>query len=485
MKLLKNLLYGLRLTDVQGSTNLAVEFVASDSRSVRADCLFIAVRGSQSDGHRYLDQAIAAGARALVVEELPSEPSTSVTWIVVGNSAEAYAQIACSWFDHPSHSMSVVGVTGTNGKTTTATLLYHMLVHRGSKTGLISTVKVCVNSVEEAATHTTPDAWVLQGHLARMRDAGCKVVFIEVSSHGLVQHRVTGLRFAGAVFTNISRDHLDYHGTMDHYVAAKKLLFDGLAPEAFALVNSDDKHGETMLLNCGARQITYALKRPADIKVKVLESHLQGTLLSINQRECWSQLIGGFNAYNMAAMYGVAVELGIPADEALQALSAVRSVDGRFQKVPGPDGRMGIVDYAHTPDALENMLKTLQELNQGGQQLITVIGCGGDRDKGKRPIMAGIAADRSTKAILTSDNPRSEDPEAILDDMEAGLNPVQKRRTLRISDRAQAIKLAVQLAKPGDVILVAGKGHETYQEIAGVKHPFDDVATLKDQFNAL
>lgn len=485
MKLLKNLLYGLRLTDVQGSTNLAVEFVTADSRSVRADSLFIAVRGSHSDGHRYLDQAIAAGARALVVEELPSTPAANVTWIVVGNSAEAYAQIACSWFDHPSHSMSVVGITGTNGKTTTATLLYHLLQSRGTKTGLISTVKVCVNSAEEAATHTTPDAWVLQGHLARMRDAGCKVVFIEVSSHGLVQHRVTGLRFAGAVFTNISRDHLDYHETMDHYVAAKKLLFDGLAPEAFALVNSDDKHGETMLLNCGSRQITYALKRPADIKVKVLESHLQGTLLSINQRECWSQLIGGFNAYNMAAMYGVAVELGIPADEALQALSAVRSVDGRFQKVPGPEGRMGIVDYAHTPDALENMLKTLQELNQGDQQIITVIGCGGDRDKGKRPEMAGIAADRSTKAILTSDNPRSEDPEAILDDMEAGLDPVQKRRTLRISDRAQAIKLAVQLSQPRGIILVAGKGHETYQEIAGVKHPFDDVATLKDQFNAL
>lgn len=485
MKLLKNLLYGLRLTDVQGSTNLAMEFVTADSRSVRADSLFIAVRGSHSDGHRYLDQAIAAGARALVVEELPSTPAANVTWVVVGNSAEAYAQIACSWFDHPSHSMSVVGITGTNGKTTTATLLYHLLQSRGTKTGLISTVKVCVNSAEEAATHTTPDAWVLQGHLARMRDAGCKVVFIEVSSHGLVQHRVTGLRFAGAVFTNISRDHLDYHETMDHYVAAKKLLFDGLAPEAFALVNSDDKHGETMLLNCGSRRLTYALKRPADIKVKVLESHLQGTLLSINQRECWSQLIGGFNAYNMAAMYGVAVELGIPADEALQALSAVRSVDGRFQKVPGPEGRMGIVDYAHTPDALENMLKTLQELNQGDQQIITVIGCGGDRDKGKRPEMAGIAADRSTKAILTSDNPRSEDPEAILDDMEAGLDPVQKRRTLRISDRAQAIKLAVQLSQPGGIILVAGKGHETYQEIAGVKHPFDDVATLKDQFNAL
>ena len=300
-----------------------------------------------------------------------------------------------------------------------------------------------------------------------------------------MQHRVTGLKFAGAVFTNISRDHLDYHETMDNYVAAKKMLFDGLGSDAFALVNSDDTHGETMLLDCAARTRTYALKRPADIKVKILESHLQGTLLSINQRECWSQLIGAFNAYNMAAMYGVAVELGILADEALQALSAVRSVDGRFQKIAGPNNRIGIIDYAHTPDALENVLKTLQDLNQGAQQIITVIGCGGDRDKGKRPEMARIAADRSTKAILTSDNPRSEDPEAILDDMEAGLDPVQKRRTLRISDRAQAIKLAVQLAKPGDVILVAGKGHETYQEIAGVKHPFDDVATLKAQFNDL
>ena len=485
MKLLKNLLYGVRLMDVQGSTNLAVESVTTDSRKVRPDSLFVAVRGTHADGHAYLDQAVAAGAKAVVVEELPAHPAPGVTWIAVANSAEAYAHMACSWFDHPSQSMQVVGVTGTNGKTTTATLLYHMFQNRGVKTGLISTVKVCVHTAEEPATHTTPDAWVLQGHLARMKEAGCKVVFMEVSSHGLVQHRVTGLKFAGAVFTNISRDHLDYHETMDNYVAAKKLLFDGLGNDAFALVNSDDKHGETMVLDCAARTLTYALKRPADIKVKILESHLQGTLLSINQRECWSQLIGAFNAYNMAAMYGVAIELGIPADEALQALSAVRSVDGRFQKVAGPEGRMAIVDYAHTPDALENVLKTLQELNQGAQQIITVVGCGGDRDKGKRPEMARIAADRSTKAILTSDNPRSEDPEAILDDMEAGLDPVQKRRALRISDRAQAIKLAVQLSTPGDVILVAGKGHETYQEIAGVKHPFDDVATLKDQFNTL
>lgn len=485
MKLLKNLLYGVRLVDVQGSTNLAVESVTTDSRKVRPDSLFVAVRGTHSDGHSYLEQALAAGAKVLVVEALPAEPSPSATWVVVSNSAEAYAQIACSWFDQPSHDMQVVGVTGTNGKTTTATLLYHMLQNRGVRTGLISTVKVCVHTAEEPATHTTPDAWVLQGHLARMREAGCKVVFMEVSSHGLVQHRVTGLRFAGAVFTNISHDHLDYHGTMDHYVAAKKMLFDGLGSDAFALVNSDDKHGETMLLDCSARKLTYALKRPADVKVKILESHLQGTLLSINQRECWSQLIGTFNAYNMAAMYGVAVELGIPADEALQALSAVRSVDGRFQKVGGPDNRMGIVDYAHTPDALENVLKTLQELNQGAQQIITVVGCGGDRDRSKRPEMARIAADRSTKAILTSDNPRSEDPEAILDEMEAGLDPVQKRRTLRISDRAQAIKLAVQLAQPGDVVLVAGKGHETYQEVAGVRHPFDDVAVLKAQFNDL
>ena len=483
MKLLKNLLYGVRLVDVQGSTNLAVESVTSDSRKVRPDSLFVAVRGTHSDGHSYLPQAIAAGAKAIVVEEVPADAAPGVTWITVASSSEAYARIACSWFDQPSQGMTVVGVTGTNGKTTTATLLYHMLMHRGVKTGLISTVKVCVNSAEEPATHTTPDAWVLQGHLARMRDAGCKVVFMEVSSHGLVQHRVTGLKFAGAVFTNISRDHLDYHETMDNYVAAKKLLFDGLGSEAFALVNSDDTHGETMLLDCAARTRTYALKRPADIKVKILESHLQGTLLSINQRECWSQLIGAFNAYNMAAMYGVAVELGIPADEALQALSAVRSVDGRFQKIAGPDNRIGIVDYAHTPDALENVLKTLQDLNQGAQQIITVIGCGGDRDKGKRPIMAGIAADRSTNAILTSDNPRDEEPATILAEMEAGLSPDQRARVLTIADRAQAIKSALMLAQAGDIVLIAGKGHEKYQEIKGVRTHFDDVEEVQNFLN--
>ena len=462
---------------VRGSA-VEVHSISDDSRNVTPGTLFVARTGTTSDGRAFVADAVTRGAVAVLhvgedpCADLPAAANVVRVRMPDGTDLVRFSGLLAERLEgNPSEWLRMVGITGTNGKTTMAFLIKQFVVEAGSPCGVIGTVVIDDGAVAEPANLTTPGAIETARALGRMVRNGCSACAMEVSSHALDQGRADALRFRTAVFSNLTGDHLDYHGTMDHYVAAKKLLFDGLAPEAFALVNSDDKHGETMLLNCGARQITYALKRPADIKVKVLESHLQGTLLSINQRECWSQLIGGFNAYNMAAMYGVAVELGIPADEALQALSAVRSVDGRFQKVPGPEGRMGIVDYAHTPDALENMLKTLQELNQGAQQLITVIGCGGDRDKGKRPIMAGIAADRSTKAIL--------------DDMEAGLDPVQKRRTLRISDRAQAIKLAVQLAKPGDVILVAGKGHETYQEIAGIKHPFDDVATLKDQFNAL
>ena len=460
-----------------------ISSLCHDSRLAKPGCLFFALPGAKSDGTQFIAQAVERGAAAVVAEHSVSEKDCPL--VLVDNARAAMADISAEFYGHPDRDLKCVGITGTNGKTTTAYLVKHIFDSVGFHSGLIGTVKYIVAGEERPATHTTPESIDLQQMLAEIRDTGGRSVAMEVSSHALVQNRVRGMEFDAAIFTNLTQDHLDYHETMDNYVAAKKMLFDGLGSEAFALVNSDDTHGETMLLDCAARTRTYALKRPADIKVKILESHLQGTLLSINQRECWSQLIGAFNAYNMAAMYGVAVELGIPADEALQALSAVRSVDGRFQKIAGPDNRIGIVDYAHTPDALENVLKTLQDLNQGAQQIITVIGCGGDRDKGKRPEMARIAADRSTKAILTSDNPRSEDPEAILDDMEAGLDPVQKRRSLRISDRAQAIKLAVQLANPGDVILVAGKGHETYQEIAGVKHPFDDVATLKAQFNDL
>lgn len=479
MKLLKDILFGLRLQEVVGPTQVAIDAVTGDSRLVRKDHLFVAIRGTHSDGHRYIEAAAQSGACAILCEVLPETLHPQVTYLQVPDTHRAYALLAANWFGRPAEQMQVVGVTGTNGKTTTATLLYQLYSHRGVKAGLISTVRIVIHGKEFPATHTTPDAWVLQKYLADMAAAGCKVVFMEVSSHGLVQQRVAGIPFAGAIFSNISRDHLDYHETMDAYVAAKKMLFDGLSPKAFALVNSDDKHGETMLLDCAAKPITYALRRAADIKVRVLESHLNGTLISMNQRECWMHLIGEFNAYNAAAIFGAATALGMPADEALQGISALHSVDGRFQRVLGPREIVGIVDYAHTPDALQNVLQTLQAFRQGPQHIITVVGCGGDRDTGKRPQMAQIAADLSDYVVLTSDNPRSESPAAILRDMEAGLDPVQKRRCITVEDRHQGIKLACQHAKPGDIILVAGKGHEKYQEIQGVKHPFDDVAVLK------
>ncbi len=479
MKLLKDILFGLRLREVLGSTHVAIDGVTSDSRAVRKASLFVAIRGTHVDGHQFIAQAAQQGACAVVCEELPTSPVTGVTYLCVPETTEAYALLAANWFGRPAEKMKVVGVTGTNGKTTTATLLHQLYQHQGIKSGLLSTVRIVIHHKEIPATHTTPDAWALQSYLAQMLEAGCKIVFMEVSSHGLIQNRVVGIPFAGAVFSNISRDHLDYHQTMDAYVAAKKRLFDGLGPQAFALVNIDDVHGETMLLDCKGKANTYALKRTADIKVRILESHLNGTLMSVNQRECWMHLIGAFNVYNAAAIYGAATALGMPADEALQGISALHSVDGRFQRVDGPIGIVGIVDYAHTPDALENVLQALQGFRQGPQRILTVVGCGGDRDKGKRPQMAQIAADLSDYVVFTSDNPRSESPSAILKDMEDGLDPLQKRRCIAIEDRAQGIKLACQYAQAGDILLVAGKGHEKYQDIEGVKHPFDDVAVLK------
>ncbi len=479
MKLLKDIIFGLRLQEVVGSTQVAIDSVTGDSRVVRKDTLFVAIRGTHRDGHNYIEVAAERGACAILCEMLPQTLHPHITYLQVPDTHHAYALLAANWFGRPAEQMQVVGVTGTNGKTTTATLLYQLYSHRGVKAGLISTVRIVVHGKEFPTTHTTPDAWVLQKYLAEMVAAGCKVVFMEVSSHGLSQQRVAGIPFAGAIFSNISRDHLDYHETMDAYVAAKKMLFDGLSPKAFALVNSDDKHGETMLLDCAARPITFALKRAADIKVRVLESHVNGTLISMNQRECWMHLIGVFNAYNAAAIFGAATALGMPADEALQGISALHSVDGRFQRVQGPQDIVGIIDFAHTPDALQNVLHTLQSFRKGAQHIITVVGCGGDRDAGKRPQMAQIAADLSDYVILTSDNPRTEEPSAILRDMEAGLDSVQKRRCITVEDRGQGIKLACQHAKSGDIILVAGKGHEKYQEIQGVKHPFDDVAVLK------
>lgn len=483
MKLLKDILFGIRIQEVVGSTQVAIDTVVSDSRQLRKGVLFVAIRGTKSDGHDFIAQAISMGAAAVLCETIPTGGNGNVTFVQVPNSAEAYAWLSSNWFGRPAEKIKVVGVTGTNGKTTVATLLYQLFQNAGIKAGLLSTVRIAIHGKEWPSTHTTPDPWQLHMHLRSMVDAGCKVAFMEVSSHGLVQHRVTSIPFTGAVFTNITRDHLDYHQTMDAYLTAKKLLFDSLSSKSFALVNADDKHSETMLLDCSAQSKTYALLRAADFKVRVLESHVHGTLISINQKECWLQLIGVFNVYNAAAIYGTAVALGLAPDEALQGISALHAVDGRFQRVDGPKKILGIVDYAHTPDALENVLTTLQQIRNGSQRIITVVGCGGDRDKGKRPQMAQIAAELSDYIVLTSDNPRSEQPASILQEMEGGLDPNQARKCIKMEDRRQGIRLACQYAQAGDIILVAGKGHEKYQEIQGVRHPFDDVEILKTSLN--
>jgi UDP-N-acetylmuramoyl-L-alanyl-D-glutamate--2,6-diaminopimelate ligase len=476
MKLLRELLRDLKIQATFGPMHAAVSGIADNSRHVAKDYLFVAIKGTAFDGHQYIDAALAAGACAVVCEELPEAPQDHVAWIQVANAAEALGWLACNWYDRPSEKLQLIGITGTNGKTTTATLLYQLFGSLDRKSGLISTVVNCVGGKCEPSTHTTPNALVLQKLLAEMVDAGCKYAF-------MVQHRVAGTRFAGAVFTNITHDHLDYHGTFDNYIRAKKLLFDGLKKDAFALVNADDKHGATMVLNTKARVHTFALRSPSDYKVKLLESHLTGLLITLNQKELWVRLIGAFNAYNVAAIYGVADLLSQDDELVRTALSSLTAPDGRFQTVQSATGILGVVDYAHTPDALENVLNTLAEFRHtAGAKVITVVGCGGDRDKSKRPVMAKIAAEKSDAVILTADNPRTEDPAQILREMEAGLDPVLIRKSTTLPDRKEAIKLAVQRAQPGDIVLVAGKGHETYQEIQGVRHPFDDRAVLLETF---
>ena len=486
MKLLRDLIRNVRIEATSGPMHCAISGVQDDSRKVTKGTLFVAVKGVQSDGHAFLSAAIDAGACAIVCEDLPANRPPHVAFVQVKHAAEALGIIAAHWYDNPSKKLSLVGITGTNGKTTTASLLYQLFRALDRKTGLISTVVNCVDKVCSPSTHTTPNALVLQKLLAEMVDAGCRVAFMEVSSHGLVQQRVAGVHFAGAVFTNITHDHLDYHGTFDDYILAKKGLFDALGKDAFALYNADDRHGKTMVAHTKAKIYSYALKTPADYKVKVLESHLHGLLLNIQQKECWMRLIGEFNAYNAAAIFGVADLLGIEESQLLTTLSALQSVGGRFQTLRSTGGIVGVVDYAHTPDALENVLKTLAEFRKNNAaRVLTVIGCGGDRDRAKRPLMAQIAANLSDVVILTSDNPRSEDPAAILAEMEAGLDSLQKRKSITLSDRKEAIKLACQRADAGDIVLVAGKGHETYQEIQGIRHPFDDVAVLKETFTLL
>lgn len=485
MKLLSDILYKTRLEEVVGSTNVAIASVVFDSRKVKKDSLFIATRGTATDGHAYIDKAIESGAVAIVCEELPKNRRANISYVKVLNASEALGHIACNYFDHPSEKLKLIGITGTNGKTTTVTLLFNLFRGLGYKVGLLSTVENKIDNTVIPSTHTTPDALALNELLAKMVEAGCQYAFMEVSSHAIVQHRITGLKFTGGAFSNITHDHLDYHKTFDEYIKAKKLFFDNLQDDAFALTNKDDRNGMVMLQNTKAKKYTYGLKSVADFKCRVVENHLNGLLLNIDNQEVWVKLIGSFNAYNVLVVYAVSQLLKQDKTQVLTTLSNLNSVEGRFQYIKSKTGIVAIVDYAHTPDALKNVLETIRDIRTGNEQVITLAGCGGDRDAAKRPLMAKIACEYSDKVILTSDNPRSENPETILDQMQAGIDPANAKKTLRISDRKEAIRTAAAFGKPGDIILVAGKGHEKYQEINGVKHPFDDFEILKETFKTL
>ena len=489
MMVLKDILYKVSLLATEGDTSIAVSDVVFDSRKVTNGCVFVAVSGTQVDGHRFIDQATSQGATAIVCERLPEERTEGVTYVQVGNSAEALGIMAANFYGNPSTKLQLVAVTGTNGKTTVVTLLHQLFVQLGYHTGLLSTVNNKINDRVIPATHTTPDAVQLNALLAQMVNEGCTHAFMEASSHAIAQHRISGLQLAGAVFTNITHDHLDYHETFDNYIAAKKQLFDALPREAFALVNVDDKRGRIMLQNTKARQYTYSLKSASDFKAKVMSNTLEGLELEIGSRDstsqlAWFNLIGDFNAYNLVAVYGVAVLLEEDAAEVLTVLSGVSPARGRFEQIISPEGITAIVDYAHTPDALKNVLKTIQNVRTKNETVICVVGCGGDRDKTKRPEMAAIAAQLSDRVILTSDNPRSEDPEQIIRDMQQGVSPSGYKKVLAITNRKEAIKTACLMASKGDIILVAGKGHETYQEIRGVKHDFDDRKVIEELFGS-
>ncbi|HQQ93696.1 MAG TPA: UDP-N-acetylmuramoyl-L-alanyl-D-glutamate--2,6-diaminopimelate ligase [Bacteroidia bacterium] len=485
MKLLSDLLYKVRLEEVTGSTHMAISSIAFDSRKVKKDGLFVATAGINSDGHDFIEAAVEAGAIAILCEKPPQKKSEQVTYIKVADSSFALGIVACNFYDNPSEKLFLVGVTGTNGKTTTATLLFNLFKLQGYSVGLLSTVSNKINQTVIPATHTTPDALSLNELLNTMVQHGCEYVFMEVSSHAVVQNRIAGLQFSGGVFTNITHDHLDYHKTFDEYIKAKKRFFDMLPADAFALVNKDDRNGMIMLQNTRAQKFTFGLRTVADYKCKIIENHLNGLLLNINNKEVWVKLIGTFNAYNVLAVYAAAHLLKQDSTSILTALSNLASVEGRFQYIRSQNGMIGIVDYAHTPDALKNVLETIKDIRNGNEQVITLVGCGGDRDAAKRPVMAAIACEYSNKVILTSDNPRSEDPELILDQMQKGVSPADTNKTLRITDRKEAIRTACSLAKAGDIILIAGKGHEKYQEIKGVKQPFDDLEILKETIKNL
>ena len=480
--ILTDILQNVILQKVVGNTEIQVNNIQFDSRKVEAGNVFVATRGTASDGHQFIPMAIEKGAVAVVCEEIPEEINPAVAYVKVESSSDALGKMASAWYDFPSSKMILVGVTGTNGKTTIATLLYQLFRQLGHKSGLLSTVCNYVNDVAVEATHTTPDPIELNELLAQMVDGGCEYAFMEVSSHAVDQRRIAGLEFDGAIFTNITRDHIDYHLTFENYLKAKKRFFDDLSVEAFALTNADDKNGLVMLQNSKAKKYTYSLRGMADFKTRILEHGFEGMLLDMNDKEVNVSFIGKFNASNLSAVFGAAVLLGQDELEVLRIISSLHSVSGRFETLHAPAGYTAIVDYAHTPDALVNVISTINNILQGNGRLITVVGCGGNRDKGKRPMMAREAVADSWKAILTSDNPRFEEPQDILNDMIAGLDPVQKAKSLTIVDRREAIKTACSLAQAGDVVLIAGKGHEDYQIIQGVKHHFDDREEVRKCF---
>ena len=481
---LQHILFGVALREVIGSTNQEIVDIQIDSRLIQPGTAFVAIKGVQVDGHQFITTAIEKGATVIVCETLPATTKEGITYIVVANTQEAVALMAHQFYGQPSTKIKLVGVTGTNGKTTVATLLFKLFSEMGYTCGLVSTVQNQIGDRIIPATHTTPDAIRLNALLAEMVAAGCSHVFMESSSHAIHQHRITGLQFTGAAFTNITHDHLDYHETFEEYVRVKKAFFDHLGPAAFAITNLDDPNGAVMLANTKAKQYSYALHAPATYKGKILENQLTGLVLNVNEKEVHCRLIGTFNAYNFLAVYGIAIQLGEQSEQVLTVLSALTGAEGRFDYIISSENSIGIVDYAHTPDALQNVLETIAKLKKGGETVITVVGCGGDRDKTKRPVMAQVACDLSDKVIFTSDNPRSEDPNQIIKDMELGLSSAAKRKYVNIVDRYEAIKAAVNFSKPGDIILIAGKGHEKYQDIKGVKHDFDDKAILQNIFNS-
>jgi UDP-N-acetylmuramoyl-L-alanyl-D-glutamate--2,6-diaminopimelate ligase len=485
MSILKDILYKVAIEAVKGSTDISINKMDFDSRKIEINDIFVAIRGSISDGHDFIEKAILQGAVAVICDTFPDTIENGITYVQVKDTNSALAFMAANYFGDPSQKLKLVGITGTNGKTTIASLLYQLFKKAGYKVGLLSTVKIMVDDVEYKATHTTPDSITINHFLKEMVENEVEYCFMEVSSHGIHQKRTEALNFVGGIFTNLSHDHLDYHPTFAEYRDVKKSFFDHLPKTAFILSNIDDKNGQVMLQNTAAKKCTYALKTYADYKAQILENQLSGLLLKINGNEVWVKLIGTFNAYNLLAIYGTAVELGMESLEVLRLLSDLESVSGRFQFIVSSTNITAIVDYAHTPDALDNVLKTINAIRTKNEQLITVVGCGGNRDKTKRPIMAGIASELSDKAIFTSDNPRNEKPEAIIAEMEQGVAPQNYKKTLTISDRKQAIRTACQLAQPNDIILIAGKGHETYQEIKGIRQHFDDMETVKEVLEQL